>query len=247
VIIAPNSEYLCWRRISIPRDFVDQRIFLRFDGVYSYARVWINSVYVRDHCGGFTSWDCEITEYVKAGEEANLVVGVTDRSEDISRASFCAKHLIGGILRDVRLFAVPATHLRFLAVTATLGENYRHGRLQLNARLSSGTPVAGRLKLKLTDESGQALAFQPDSIPIGVGEDSTSADILVPTPRQWHAEHPNLYSFEVSLVVGDAILETLTRRIGFRTVERSGNRLLHSLNKGICLAGHPFAFGMIES
>jgi len=105
--IAPNREYPCRRTIKIPADFANQRIFLRFDGVYSYARVWVNGVYLRDHFGGFTAWDCEITEHVKPGENAELVVGVTDRSDDISQETYYAKHLIGGILRDVRLLAVP--------------------------------------------------------------------------------------------------------------------------------------------
>jgi hypothetical protein len=226
LVIAPDREYPCRRRISIPRDFANQRIFLRFDGVYSYARVWINGVYIRDHSGGFTSWECEITDYVKAGEYAELVVGVTDRSDDISRASYYAKHLIGGILRDVRLFAVPRTHLRCLALPVKLDENYRNGRIQLSAQLSSEAQVASRLELKLTDESGQALTIQPNSIPIGVGEHSTNADIFVRSPRQWDAEHPNLYSLEILLVRRNAILERVKRRIGFRTVERSGNQLL---------------------
>ncbi len=83
--IAPDVEYPCRRKIHIPADFRNQRIFLRFDGVYGYARVWVNGVYLRDHNGGFTSWDCEITDHVKPGEEADLVLGITDRSDDISR------------------------------------------------------------------------------------------------------------------------------------------------------------------
>jgi len=192
LVIAPDREYPCRRRISIPRDFANQRIFLRFDGVYSYARVWINGVYIRDHSGGFTSWECEITDYVKAGEYAELVIGVTDRSDDISRASFYAKQLIGGILRDVRLFAVPATHLRFLAVTATLDENYRHGRLQLNARLSSEAPVDCHLQLGLIDNSGQAQPMQAGAAPIDINNGSANTEIVVPAPRPRLTLQPEL-------------------------------------------------------
>ncbi|HET7213186.1 MAG TPA: hypothetical protein VFL79_06350, partial [Terriglobia bacterium] len=109
--IARDTEYPFKRAVDIPADFRGRKIFLRFDGVYSYARVWVNGRHVRDHRGGFTSWDCDITPLVTPGQRAWITVGVTDEWDNISWQSNYAKHYIGGILRDVRLFAVPAGHL----------------------------------------------------------------------------------------------------------------------------------------
>jgi len=53
--------------IDIPEDFAGRRVRLRFDGVYSYARVWVNGRFVRDHHGGFTTWECDITDFVSRG------------------------------------------------------------------------------------------------------------------------------------------------------------------------------------
>ena len=55
------------KAVRIPTDFRGKRILVRFDGVYSYARVWANGKFVREHEGGFTSWDCDITDYVSPG------------------------------------------------------------------------------------------------------------------------------------------------------------------------------------
>jgi hypothetical protein len=224
--IAPNLEYPCRRTIAIPADFANQRIFLRFDGVYSFARVWVNGTHVRDHSGGFTAWDCEITDLVKPGQNAELVVGVTDRSDDISQETYYAKHLIGGILRDVRLFAVPRDYLRSLAATVTLDDKFQDGRIHLAAEFSSGIVAGGRLEVKVTDDSGKTLALQPSSIPFAAHGDSASADIVVSAPKSWDAEHPNTYMLEVSLVTGKTVAQTIQRRIGFRTVKREGNQLL---------------------
>lgn len=224
--VTPDREYPCRRTIRIPANYANQRVFLRFDGVYSYARVWVNGIYIRDHFGGFTAWDCEITDHVKAGEDAELVVGVTDRSDEISQASYYAKHPIAGILRDVRLFMVPRIHLRSLAVTATLDDKNRDGRIHLAAQLSSGNVASGRLELKVIDDSGQALALQPGTIPLDAHDEPTTADVTVSTPKQWDAEHPNTYMLEVSVVIGKTVAQTVRRRIGFRTVERAGNQLL---------------------
>lgn len=224
--IVPNREYPCRRTIRIPADFANQRIFLRFDGVYSLARVWVNGIYVRDHFGGFTAWDCEITEHVKPGEDADLVVGVTDRSDDISQESYYAKHLIGGILREVRLFAVPRQYLRSLAVTVGLDEKYQDGRIHLAAELSSGNTASGRLELKVADDSGQSLKLQPGTIPLAPHSESAHADIAISAPKKWDAEHPNTYMLEASLVMGNTVVQSIRRRIGFRTVKRVGNQLL---------------------
>lgn len=50
--------------ISIPADYKGKIVKIRFEGVYSYARVWINEKYICDHSGGFTSWECDITPEV---------------------------------------------------------------------------------------------------------------------------------------------------------------------------------------
>ena len=134
--VVTDREYPCRRTIRIPADYREQRIFIRFDGVYGYARVWVNGAFIRDHFGGFTSWDCEITDHVKAGEDAGLALGITDRSDDISQASYYAKHSIAGILRGVRLYAVPRNYLATLIASARLDEESGNGAIDLTAELA---------------------------------------------------------------------------------------------------------------
>src|ERR1700749_1854624 len=100
-VLAKDLEYPLRRSVEIPADFAGHRILLRFDGVYSHARVWVNGHFVRGHFGGFTSWDCDITDFVQPGALAHLMLGIADRSDDISQASYYAKHVIAGVLRDV--------------------------------------------------------------------------------------------------------------------------------------------------
>lgn len=214
--IVQNVEYPCRRKISIPAEYAGQRIFLRFDGVYSHARVWINGVYLRDHFGGFTSWDCEITGHAKAGETADLVVGVTDRSDDISEASSYAKHLIAGILRDVRMFAVPSVFLSSFSAPASLDAAYENGLIHLYADISSPGNGAAELRCNLQDSSGKIVALEPATVRVAPGQ-PVRVQLRVPTPAKWDAEHPNLYTLQVDLVAGGQTTETLTRRIGFRS------------------------------
>jgi hypothetical protein len=222
--ISPDVEYPCRRTLQIPAEFANHRIFVRFDGVYSHARVWVNGVFVRDHSGGFTSWDAEITDHVQAGASAQLVVGITDESDDISQGSYYAKHSIAGIIRGVRMFAVPKTHLRDLAVTASFDHD-RGGMISLNTALSSQDEISARLRLTLLDSSGDAMPFDPASEPEVSPEQPLERALHVASPKAWDAEHPNLYRLEIAVVADGQIVETVERVIGFRTVHRAGNQL----------------------
>ncbi|MGB6688931.1 MAG: glycoside hydrolase family 2 TIM barrel-domain containing protein [Terracidiphilus sp.] len=223
--ISPDVEYPCRRTLHIPGEFANHRIFVRFDGVYSRARVWVNGVFVRDHSGGFTSWDAEITDHVQAGTSAQSVVSITDRSDDISQGSYYAKHSIAGMIRDVRMFALPKTHLRGLAVTASFDRD-RGGTISLKAELSSPDGAGAALRFTLRDSSGDVVTLEPASEPVVSPEKPLVHELRVGSAKAWDAEHPNLYRLEIGLVVGGQVTATMERMVGFRTVYRVGNELL---------------------
>ncbi len=225
--ISPDVEYPCRRTIQIPGEFANHRIFLRFDGVYSHARVWVNGIFVRAHSGGFTSWDAEITDLVRPGTSAQLVVGITDQSEDISQGSYYAKHSIAGILRNVRMFAVPMIHLIDLGVTAGFDRD-RAGTISLKAKLSSlSSPNGARAKLRFAvrNASGAVVPFEPALEPEISPDHPIVQELHIGSAKAWDTEHPNLYLLEVALVAGEQVIETVERSIGFRSVHRDGNQL----------------------
>jgi hypothetical protein len=222
--ISPDVEYPCRRTLQIPGEFANHRIFLRFDGVYSRARVWVNGTLVRDHFGGFTSWDAEITDHVQAGASAQIVVGITDRSDDISQGSYYAKHSIAGMIRDVRMFAVPKTHLHDLAVTASFDRD-RGGTISLKTTLSSPEPAGAGMRFTLRDLSGETVTLEPASELVVSPERPLVDELHAPSAKAWDAEHPNLYRLEAAVLVGGQVIETVERIFGFRTVHRAGNQL----------------------
>ena len=77
-----------------------------FRRVYSHARLFVNGTFVREHHGGFTRWETDVTPFVRPGKKNEIRLEVTDRLDDISYASGYAHHPIGGILRDVTLFRI---------------------------------------------------------------------------------------------------------------------------------------------
>lgn len=92
-----HDNPVCYKKqIVIPADYADKAVILRFDGVYSYARLWVNGEYVREHFGGFTRWEADITNNIKIGKKNEIKLEVTDKIDDISYGSGYAHHPIGG-------------------------------------------------------------------------------------------------------------------------------------------------------
>jgi hypothetical protein len=223
--IARDAEYPFKKSFLVPDDFQGKRIFLRFDGLYSYGRVWVNGHYVRDHRGGFTSWDCEITPFVRAGEEAWITVGVTDESDNISWQSNYAKHYVGGILRDVKLFAVPADYVTRLHVETEFDSAFADALLHVTAKVAFDRARSARLELSLKDPDGNNVAIHPATLRLSRRDSEAAISVPVTRPAKWDCEHPRLYTLEAVLKQSGSAAQTLVKKFGFRKVEVRGNQV----------------------
>jgi len=221
--IKHDKPFVYKKQIEIPADYEGKKTMLQFDGVYCYAKVWINGNYVSDHFGGFTRWYCNITPFVKPGETSTLTLEVTDRSDDISYASGYAKHQIGGILRDVYLLALPSNYPEDVKIVTDLDENYVNADLIVSGRLNEKVKNA-TIKLRLSDRNNKIIPLQNSEIILN-GTDSFEITNLVKTPEKWDAEHPNLYSLKLSYYNDGKLLFRKIHRFGFREIEIRGNRL----------------------
>jgi beta-galactosidase len=224
--IRHNVGYAYKKQIDIPTDFAGRRVILRFDGVYSDARVWVNGQFIRDHQGGFTSWDCDITDFVEPGKSAGLTVEVTDRDDEISYGSGYAHHLIAGILRDVSLLALPSDHLSYLHVETDLDAEYRNAVLRIDAGVNLCTARNADILFSLADKNGTRFRLDPRRIELTRENPAGRLNIPFEQPLLWDAEHPHLYVLTAEIKVGGKMVQKLVRRIGFRKVEIGGHKLL---------------------
>lgn len=210
-----NDQPFVYRHtIAVPAGANNNTLLLRFNGVYSYARVWVNGQFVREHFGGFTAWDCDITRYVQPGKNAVLHVEVTDRADDISYASGYAHHPIGGILRNVQLLVVPRVHLQRVYANASLTDDLHSGTLALNMALNESAPGAS-LVYTLTAPGGKKVAGK--SL-MTSGKGAWQEQLIIDGVKAWTAEDPQLYTLEVKLLQRGKVQEVIRKMIGFRKV-----------------------------
>jgi hypothetical protein len=224
--IKHDTPYRYKTTVHVPADFAGKRVFLRFDGVYSYARLFVNGALSRDHHGGFTRWEADITQHVKTGEKNEIQLEITDRIDEISFGSGYAHHPIGGILRDVYLFALPETHFFDFYTETQLDAEYKDAVLKIKYAVASPAASA-TVEYTLTEPSGAKVALPQNVFPLtpdhkGVREDKIS----LKNPLKWDAEHPNLYTLTVALKNGNKEISRFVKKVGFREIKVEKDKLL---------------------
>ncbi|HEX7905376.1 MAG TPA: glycoside hydrolase family 2 TIM barrel-domain containing protein [Chitinophagaceae bacterium] len=94
------------KHFTVDKSHAGKKIFLEFDGVMKNCKVYINGHYLGDHKGGYSSFDFDITDFVKPGTDNVLAVAVNNlRVDTYSTPPMKAGNwnTYGGIMRDVRL------------------------------------------------------------------------------------------------------------------------------------------------
>lgn len=226
--IERDKPFVYKKKIRIPEGHENRLSILRFEGVYSQARVWVNGHYMRKHLGGFTPFDMDITPHVEPGSEAIITVEVVDRMDDVSYASGYAKHPIGGILRDVVLFSVPTNHMAYLYYQTDLDENYEDATLSIQAGMRyRGGDDGYCLAIELVSPEGKSVYKKEKAFCFEKTETKESLEIELDKPMLWDSEHPNLYTLNVQVLDEDnETVQSLSRRVGVREVEMIDNELV---------------------
>jgi len=216
-----------------------QRIKLRFNAVYSKCEVWINGSHVGSHEGGFTPFELDVTDVVKTGKN-RIALRIKNESlaDTLASGSKYAVHPLGGISRDVHLFAVPEVHIASLHLTTDLDENYRNAVLatEINVANESGNKSKD-IECRLSLRRWTAHDFDPDINTFKIGtisfidisaDNSVSGSVEseISNPLKWDSEHPNLYVLTAELLVKGRVVEVVKQRFGFREIEVQGNQLL---------------------
>lgn len=220
--IEHDKAFYYRKSFDVPSQFKEQHVILRFDGVYSYAKLFINGTFVREHKGGFTRWETDVTKYLKIGNRNVIDLEIIDPVDEISYASGYAHHPIGGILRDVTLFTLPKTHIYGLGVETHLDEAYKDAelKLQYNVAYSSN----GEVEYRLIDAKGRLVKLSENRFKLNNGININT--IAVTNPLKWDAEHPNLYQLVGVVKENGKEVYQFTQSIGFREVKIVRDRLL---------------------
>lgn len=217
----PVSSYR--RTFTVPNTWNGRETFITFDGVYAGFYLWVNGQKVGYSEDSKGPAEFNITKYLKPGE--NLLAVEVYRWTDGSYLEDQDMFRYSGIFRSVYLHSAPKVRIRDFFALTSFDEGT--GKLNLSAKLENlGEPVSGgyALEAQIVNLDGSVVTSGEIKVDGGRKEKGVFGEpklvIAVPNAKAWTAETPNLYRLLLTLKDGGGkTVETLTSRIGFRTIQ----------------------------
>ncbi|HXS75459.1 MAG TPA: glycoside hydrolase family 2 TIM barrel-domain containing protein [Terracidiphilus sp.] len=195
-------------------------VFLHIGAANYRSWFWVNGQKVCEHEGGFTSFNCEITQAVQPGN--NFVVAAVDntRREDNVPTLETDWWNYGGLTRDVSLIEVPEEFIDQYDLHLSRTED---GAIEGWVHVS-GAGAGENVQVQIPDLQATATAD------VG-GDGRAPVHFSVKGLERWSPESPKLYK-----VVIRAGQDSIDELMGFRTIEVRGTDILLN-GKAIFLRG----------
>jgi hypothetical protein len=215
----------------IKREYSDRKVFIQFEGVQKYCKIWLNGKYLGDHKGGYGSFDFDITEIIKPGEDNILAVAVNNRQNDeykIPPLIAARFNVYGGIFRNVTLVLtnklfIPmqgsASHEGGTFVTTPLvSEKEGIVRVQTWVKNDDFQKKTCNLQTSIADAANKTVQVIKSEAVINPGQlykfDQTFRPVK--NPHLWSNNDPYLYKVFSQVYEGKTLADTYESPLGFR-------------------------------
>ena len=214
----------------LPPEAAGKCVRLEIDGAMNHSSVFLNGVEVSPvRPYGYISYAVDLTAAVRAPGESNdleIRLAVPPRSTRYYSGA--------GLYRDVRLLILEPVHVAYngLCVRTEIADDFSSATVRVVAEIEK-TDTAGAISLRAT-VSGNGVC------PCAAESAGEAVEVAVPHPLKWSPETPALYTLAVDVLEDGVVRDTVTARIGFRTLDfrpREGFFLngVHRQMKGVCL------------
>ncbi len=219
------------KRLVIGEEFKDKKIFVEFDAVQKYSKVWLNGIYLGDHKGGFTSFYFDISDAVNFGEENILVVSVNNTMKDefqIPPMSAGNWDIYGGITRDVRLVIKEKVFIPYQGsykheggtFVSTPEVNESEGVTNIRTFIKNEFTKKKKIKLVsiITDAEDMVIEkiTQVKTIPPGEIVQFDQSSKPIKNIKLWSPENPYVYNVFSEVYDGKNLIDNYYSPLGFR-------------------------------
>ena len=208
------------KHFRLDRKLAGQRIFLEFEGVNQVSEFWLNGQHLGIHKSGYTSFEFDITPFVRSGDEENVLTVKVDNlyHAEIPPTVKTDYSFYGGIYRDVWLRASAPAYLSVVNWT-TPSVDARYATLKLRSVLNNTTKADGAFSVvhEIIDPHGKTVGTVSKHVQVASGNMAEAEQVTeLANPELWAPDTPNLYTIRSTLRDSERVLDTLETPLGFR-------------------------------
>ncbi len=256
----------CYRKYFVlPEGAKGKRIKIRFDGVYMNSSVYLNGIFLGNRPYGFSTFEYDLTPFLKFNGEKNVIAVNVDNSLVIN----CRWYTGSGINRNVWLNISEQQHFKsFGTFFRTVSVDGNVARLKVDCEvISNNYPESQNINFQrfpedwkkvikdakiaalLKEADGRIFAESSESFKLG---DYTSVkstlDFEASNPALWSDKNPNLYTLELQLWIDNQMVDSEKQKVGIRTIDfkKDQGMLVNGgkvVVKGVCLHKDAGSFG----
>lgn len=212
------------RKVTVPAAWAGKKILIHFGAVDYFATLYVNGEVAGRHWGGSSSFEIDITDYVKAGEEANLILWVKDdvrsgaqtggKQSHSYYSSGCYYTRVTGIWQTVWMEAVAPQGLKSVYVKPDL-DNSRFILEPEFYALEDGLQFRVNLK-----DNGKTIYTAKEKA-------TRPMTVIMPVKnaKTWSPESPFLYDLEYEVLNKQGeVIDRVSSYAGMRKIHIEGNR-----------------------
>jgi len=213
----------------------DQRYFLWFEGVSSYATVWLNGKQVGTHAGGRTSFTLDVTDAIKL-DRPNLLAVRADHPANIQNLPWvcggCSDE-VGfsegsqpmGIFRPVHLIVTNPVRVQPFGVyiwnDTTVTE--KSTTLNLETEVKNYSKKASQVTIlnRLTDAQGKTVISAQAKQFLQAGKQVVLKQqfLALKNVQLWSLKNPYLYTLHTQIIQNGKIMDEVTTPYGIRWIK----------------------------
>ncbi len=229
-----NEIGLYKRTVTVPAEWDGSEVYISLQGVESACYIYVNGQLVGYGEDSYTAKDFRVTPYLEFGRDNTVAVEVYKFS-DASWLEAQNNLKLGGIFRDVFLYAAPSTSVKDVRLDTQFSSDMSSVMIYAEVDLAAydGAPEGCYAQLSLYDAEGgvfmepanigRTVSF-PDNEENGAYRSTVSGRVSVQDMHLWSAEDPYLYTAVVALYDADGdLIDSVSQKIGFRDVSFAVN------------------------
>jgi beta-galactosidase len=224
-------------RYTLSKVWAGRRVFINVGAASINAQVYVNGQLVGTHKGDYSGFTFDITNALKGtqGQESIIAIRV-DNTKDLTLPGYQGDFTkFGGLTRGVELFATNRLHINSAAsgssgVKVTYYDVSRDSAtLSFNSSMRNdwGGTRNYSFRQSLVDAEGNVVAQTSKSLSTTKNKSLTIyQNFTIENPRLWNGTtDPYLYTLYTQVDQGGSILDTISTKIGIRSIETDSTGL----------------------
>jgi beta-galactosidase len=219
------------KHFSINKSGTGRKVFIEFEGVQKYCKVWINGKYLGDHKGSYGSFDFDITDKIVEGDDNIIVVSVNNQQNDnfrIPPMTAVDFNVYGGIPRSVNIVLKDKLYIPMQGSASHEGGTFvttprvseKEGIVRVQTWVKNDYPRQKEciLKTYILDGANTIIQVLKSEFSINPGQlyrfDQTFKPVK--NPHLWSPDDPYLYKVYSEVIEGKNVADNYITPLGFR-------------------------------